>query len=223
MNRQQERRLLWCVRAVLGAYLAGLLGMLVYLGTAWLAPAHAQVPHVAARYKLTLLREAHSQWGLDAPVAAFAAQIHQESAWNPEALSRVGAQGLAQFMPATATWWCERGRVSLVDCSPRNPAWALRAMVGYDRWLYERTPQRYTPHERLWVALRAYNGGLGHWQAEAAAAGFAQPTLSQVDAACGKARRAVVHCRENLGYPRRILVDLQPRYAGWGAVWEPTR
>ena len=33
--------------------------------------AHAQVPHESARYKLTLLREAHSQWGLGAPVPAW--------------------------------------------------------------------------------------------------------------------------------------------------------
>lgn len=56
------------------------------------SPAHAQpVPHLAARYKLTLLREAHSQWGLNAPVAALAAQVHQESGWRPDAVSRVGA------------------------------------------------------------------------------------------------------------------------------------
>ena len=97
-----------------------------------------------------------------------------------------------------------------------NPAWALRALVTYDRWLYERTPARYAPKDRMWVALRGYNGGLGHWQAEAAATGAAQPTLAQVDAACGKARRAAVHCRENLGYPHRILVVIQPRYTAWG-------
>lgn len=186
-------------------------------------PSHAQVPQAAARHKLTLLRAAHTQWGLDAPIPAFAAQIHQESGWNPAAVSRVGAQGMAQFMPATSRWWCERAGIALADCQPTNPTWALRAMVGYDRWLYERTPERFTPFERLWVALRAYNGGLGHWQAEAAASGAAQPTRAQVDAACGKARRAAVHCRENLGYPRRILVDLQPRYAAWGLVWEQQR
>ena len=95
-------------------------------------------------------------------------------------------------------------------------AWALRALVTYDRWLYDRTPARYTPHERMWVALRGYNGGLGHWQAEAAATGAVQPTRAQVDAACGSAKRAPVHCRENLGYPHRILVVLQPRYLQWG-------
>ena len=148
-------------------------------------------------------------------MAVFAAQVHQESAWRPDAVSHVGAQGLAQFMPATTRWIASQSP-ELTAQEPYNPAWALRALVTYDRWLYDRTPARYTPHERMWVALRGYNGGLGHWQAEAAATGAAQPTLAQVDAACGKARRAAVHCRENLGYPHRILVVIQPRYAAWG-------
>lgn len=58
---------------------------------------------------------------------------------------------------------------------------------------------------RLWVALRAYNGGLGHWQAEARNA-TGHDRLA-VDAACGSARRHRSHCTENLGYPRRILVE----------------
>ena len=163
-----------------------------------------------------LVRTANSIWGLGAPVAVFAAQVHQESAWKPEAVSRVGARGLGQFMPATASWWCELNKLAPADCQPHNTTWALRALVGYDKYLYDRTPTHYGAYDRMWVALRGYNGGLGHWQAEAAASGAAQPTLAQVDAACGKARRAAVHCRENLGYPHRILVVIQPRYAAWG-------
>ena len=36
-----------------------------------------------------------------------------------------------------------------------------------------------------------------------------------------RARRAALHCRENLAYARRILLVLQPRYASWGASWGP--
>ena len=183
--------------------------------------AHAQVPHESARYKLTLLREAHGQWGLGAPVPAFAAQVHQESGWRPDAVSREGARGLAQFMPATARWWCAREGTAAADCLPHNPSWALRAMVGYDKHLYDRTPARMGRYDRLWLALRGYNGGEGHWQAEGRTTGLAAPTRQQIDAACGRARRAAVHCTENLGYPRRILIDLQPRYATWGAAWQP--
>lgn len=178
--------------------------------------AHAQIPASAQQYKRTLVRVAHSEWGLGAPVAVFAAQIHQESGWRHVAVSHVGAQGLAQFMPGTAQWWCDRTGTAAADCQPTNPTWAMRSLVGYDKWLYERAPAHYTPRDRMWVALRAYNGGLGHWQREAASTGLAQPSRAQVDASCGKARRAAVHCKENLGYPHRILVVIQPRYLQWG-------
>lgn len=187
---------------------------------AFALPAHAQAPtlqapQAAQPYRPLLLRTAHAVWGLDAPIAVFAAQVHQESAWRPDAVSHVGAQGLAQFMPAT-TRWIAGLRPDLAAQQPFSPAWALRALVTYDLWLYQRAPTRYTPHDRMWVALRAYNGGLGHWQAEAAATGAARPARAQVDAACGRAQRAPVHCRENLDYPHRILVVIQPRYAAWG-------
>lgn len=185
------------------------------------AAAQAQTPPpAAARYRLTLLRAAHSHWGLQAPVPALAAQVHQESGWDPHAISRAGARGMAQFMPATAIWWCEKTGTAAADCLPHNPTWALRAMVGYDKWLFDRTPSRLGAFDRLWLALRGYNGGEGHWQAEARTTGLAVPTRQQIDAACGQARRAALHCRENLGYPQRILHVLQPRYATWGVLWE---
>ena len=186
----------------------------VLLAVLTMAQAHAQdIPREAVKHRANLTRISHAEWGLDAPVAAFAAQIHQESGWQADAVSRVGAQGMAQFMPATATWWCERLGTARAACLPANPVWAMRAMVGYDRWLFERVrgPAEF---DRLWAALRSYKGGLGHWQAESRAAGSV--ARAQVDAACGRAKRAALHCPENLGYPRRILLVLQPRYLGWG-------
>jgi len=178
------------------------------------------VPTAAARLRGDLVREAHAQWGLDAPVAVLAAQVHQESGWNPEAVSRVGASGLGQFMPATARWWCDQHRYSLADCQPTNPTWALRALVGYDRWLWDRLPEAaQSPGgdaDRMWATLRAYNGGLGNWRAEAALA--AGRRRQDIDAACGRARRAAQFCPENLGYPRVILVQRQAIYRTWGGT-----
>ena len=213
-----SRHLQWLRRRSQGRFelrLAVLVFVLLALAQLVLV-AHAQVPAQAARYRAELVRAAHTQWGLDAPVAALAAQVHQESGWRPDAVSHVGARGMAQFMPATATWWCALNGLGAAACQPHNPTWALRALVGYDKYLFDRTPVRDGERDRMWVALRSYNGGLGHWQKEAAVSGTAQPSRSQVDAACGKARRAAVHCKENLGYPHHILVVLQPRYAAWG-------
>lgn len=172
------------------------------------------IPTSAAKYRAELTRAAHAGWGLDAPVAVFAAQIHQESEWNPEAVSRVGAKGMAQFMPATARWWCEKNGITASSCLPENPTWAMRALVGYDRWLYDRV-QGPDEFSRLWAMARSYNGGLGHWQQEAA---LVRPALDHesIDRACGKAKRHPSFCAENLGYPRRILIQLQPRYQPWG-------
>lgn len=178
-------------------------------------PAQAQIPPAAQQHRALLTRTAHAVWGLDAPIAVFAAQVHQESGWRPDAVSRVGAAGLAQFMPATSRW-ISTTDAQLRDNQPFNPAWALRALVLYDRQLFQRAPAHYSARDRMWVALRGYNGGEGHWRAEAATTGLTRPTRDQVDAACGKARRAALHCHENLGYPHRILVVLQFRYLQWG-------
>ncbi|WP_338414752.1 transglycosylase SLT domain-containing protein [uncultured Sphaerotilus sp.] len=180
-------------------------------------------PLGARRWRYELMRAANTVWGLDAPVAVFAAQVEQESGWRPWAVSRVGAVGMGQFMPATASWWCRMHKMNAQQCQPRNPVWSLRALVGYDRWIWDqigRIPgaEEMDPYSRMWATLRSYNGGLGHWRAESRAAGSLDRLA--VDAACGRARRHRSHCRENLGYPQRIMVTLQPRYAGWGAMVE---
>ncbi|WP_217994843.1 hypothetical protein [Methylogaea oryzae] len=94
------------------------------------------IPRAAIRYRGDLVRQAHLVWGLEAPVADFAGQIHQESAWRPEAESKF-AGGLAQFTPDTARWIC--GAYPAITLSPGpstedakrcdvfNPTWAVRA------------------------------------------------------------------------------------------------
>ncbi|WOI46988.1 transglycosylase SLT domain-containing protein [Acidovorax sp. BLS4] len=205
----------YLLRRVVALFCAFTAALWIFVLSAAFSVAKAQVPTAAQQHRSLLIRSAHAVWGLDAPVAVFAAQVHQESGWRPNAVSHVGAQGLAQFMPST-TKWIAALYPELAAQQPYSPAWALRALVAYDLWLYERTPDRYVPRDRMWVALRSYNGGLGHWQQEAAATGLRLPDRLQVDAACGLARRAPVHCAENLGYPHRILVVLQPRYLDWG-------
>jgi soluble lytic murein transglycosylase-like protein len=166
----------------------------------------AELPHQANRYRAELTREAHQAWGLEAPVATFAAQVHQESRWQPDAVSRVGAQGMAQVMPSTARWWCEINGLSPQACQPSNPAWALRALVGYDRWLWDRLARSGPPCLRMVATLRGYNGGVGYVQRE-----------QRTGQPC-EAFRAGWACRENLAYPQRIVNELEPIYerAGWG-------
>lgn len=174
----------------------------------------AEVPRAAIKHRGDLTREARMVWGLDAPVPVFAAQIHQESGWNPAAVSRVGALGMAQFMPATVRWIS--GLVpGLAAGMPTNPVWAIRALVNYDYWLFERV-RGASELDKHWAALRSYNGGLGWWQQEAKLASSA--FHDDVDAQCGRGRRSAAFCPENLAYPRRILHVLQPIYRGWGRM-----
>lgn len=195
-----------------------LIAALVLVVLFWPGAAQAQIPRDALQYRADITRQARMQWGLDAPVADFAAQIQQESGWRPDAVSRVGAEGMAQFMPATARWWCELHRMAAADCQPRNPAWALRALVGYDRWLWERIRNTAGDCDRMAMTLSAYNGGLGWVQRDRALASSqgldAGRYWDAVDTV--NAGRAAWAIRENRDYPRRILRTLAPRYANWG-------
>lgn len=178
------------------------------------APTFAQEPPRAAlQYRADLVRSARLAFGLDAPVAVMAAQVHQESAWRPDARS-VYAHGLTQFTPDTAEWVGGLDP-ALAGADTGNPVWALRALARYDRWLHDRTPGP-TACDRWWATLRAYNGGLGHWRKEARLAA-PESDRRAIDAQCGRASRHVSHCKESLGYPRQILIKYQPLYASWGA------
>jgi len=172
-----------------------------------------QIPHAAAQWRRPLIREARTAWGLTAPVADFAAQIHQESGWRHDALSRVGAQGMAQFMPATASWIVS-AYPDLGPAVPLNPQWSIRAMVRYDRHLWERV-EAATPCDRMAKALSAYNGGLG-WvmrdEASAVTAGL-DPMRWWGHVESVNAGRSKANWRENRGYPLRILYRIAPAYA----------
>ena len=80
------------------------------------------------------------------PDGYFARLIWQESRFDPAALSPAGAQGIAQFMPAT-------GRIrGLLD--PFDPAEALARSAEYLRFLELK-------FGNLGLAAAAYNGGEG--------------------------------------------------------------
>lgn len=177
-----------------------------------ISSAHAQVPAAAHQHRAALKRNAHMLWGLNAPVATFAAQIHQESRWRPDARSPVGALGLAQFMPSTATWMGEVD-AELRMAQPANPTWALRALVRYDLWLWARIKAA-DDCERMAYTLAAYNGGLG-WvykrQRLSATPGVCLGATCRINPGVSPASQA-----ENEHYPELILRRYEPLYASWG-------
>ena len=119
-------------------------------------------------------------------------------------MSRAGAQGLAQFMPATARW--------LPSVAPRtgeplplNPSWSIRAMLEYDRWLYQRIPAA-PVCDRWAMTLSAYNGGLGWLRRDRAlAAEYGLDSSRWEHVKLVNAGRSAASYRENRGYPDRIL------------------
>lgn len=172
--------------------------------------AHAQVPREALQHRRILISAARAELGLNAPVAMYAAQIHQESAWMASARSRAGARGLGQFMPATADWMPSLG---MEKGDPHNPLWAIQALVKYDAWLYDRAYPYETICDRWAFALSGYNGG-ERWRQRRQAASWAPGSYritAYINPGITPANQS-----ENQSYAPRILLDLQPRYAGWG-------
>lgn len=184
-----------------------------------LSPANAAEPPAAAKpYRAEVIRNARAVWGMDAPVADFAGQFQQESGWNPVARSPVGAQGMAQFMPSTADWISQQFP-ELHEREPFNPSWAIRALVQYDQWLWQRVSGR-DSCQRMAFTLSAYNGGLGWVNRDKKLA-----TQRGLDAgvwfdavATVNAGRSAANWRENRGYPQRILYQNAPRYLSWGGA-----
>jgi len=91
------------------------------------------------------IRAAASEFGVEEAIVR--AIMHAESAYNPNALSRVGAQGLMQLMPATAARF---GVTNAFD-----PGQNIRGGVQYLSWLLKRY------NNDLTLAAAGYNAGEG--------------------------------------------------------------
>ena len=92
------------------------------------------------------IRASAARHGIDAGLMK--AMMHTESAFNPNARSPVGAQGLMQLMPATAS----RFKVS----NPWNPADNIEGSAKYIAWLMKRF------NNNVEFAVAGYNAGEGN-------------------------------------------------------------
>jgi len=83
-----------------------------------------------------------------------AAIAYQESHWNPDAVSSTGVRGLMMLTQATAN---DMGVTQRED-----PEQSIFAGTAYLTMMKNRLPERIIEPDRTWLALAAYNIGLGH-------------------------------------------------------------
>ncbi|WLI74635.1 membrane-bound lytic murein transglycosylase MltF [Halomonas alkalicola] len=108
---------------------------------------HARLPDYTE-----LFREAARQTGFDWKLLA--ARGYQESHWDPEATSPTGVRGLMMLTLPTA------GDLGVSD--RLDPAQSIEGGARYLRELKDRLPESITGEDRLFMAMAAYNVGLGH-------------------------------------------------------------
>lgn len=98
------------------------------------------------------LKAAATEYDLDWQLLA--AISYQESHWNPNAESRTGVRGLMMLTLATAG---EMGVSDRVD-----PIQSIYGGAKYLRNLLDRIPARVQGEDRMYMAIAAYNVGMGH-------------------------------------------------------------
>lgn len=172
------------------------------------------IPRDAYRYQADLIREARAVYGMDAPIAMLAGQIHQESRWNRYAKSAYAA-GLTQFTPDTAVWisstFKELGKSDVYD-----PRWAIRALARYDKLLYDQNKGA-SECDRWAFALTGYNGGQG-WNNKdkriAKTKGL-DPLRYWGQVETVNSGRRADFFKENRSYPKKILLQHQAQYVSF--------
>ncbi|MBO7499534.1 MAG: transglycosylase SLT domain-containing protein [Bacteroidaceae bacterium] len=87
-----------------------------------------------------------------------AAQCYQESGFDPQAVSSMGAQGLMQLMPATAD------AMGVPGDKRFDPEQNISAAARYIRKVTQSFADIKDADERIRFTLAAYNGGVGHVQ-----------------------------------------------------------
>jgi membrane-bound lytic murein transglycosylase F len=106
-----------------------------------------RLPAFRASFELAE-RETGIAWRL------LAALGYQESRWRPSAVSPRGAQGLMMLMPQTAT---KMGVKNVFEADEN-----ILGGARYLAYMKERIPRRIQDPDRTWMAMAAYNIGIGH-------------------------------------------------------------
>jgi membrane-bound lytic murein transglycosylase F len=117
------------------------------LATDFRSHIETRLPHLRTSFEAAA-RETGFSWRL------LAALGYQESRWKPAAVSPRGAQGVMMLMPQTAT----KMGVKNVFSPDEN----IMAGSRYLLHMRDRIPKRIRDPDRTWLAIAAYNIGIGH-------------------------------------------------------------
>jgi membrane-bound lytic murein transglycosylase F len=106
--------------------------------------------------RLPALRPSFEAAGRDSGIdwRLLAALGYQESKWKARAVSPRGAQGIMMLMPQTAT---KMGVKNVFE-----PDENIMGGARYLAYMKERIPKRILDPDRTWLAMAAYNIGIGH-------------------------------------------------------------
>jgi soluble lytic murein transglycosylase-like protein len=107
-----------------------------------------------------LIKAAYARYMPDHDWRMYKAQIFVESSFNPNALSPVGASGLAQFMPATWREWSPKAGFAGVPAN--DPEASIMTGAAYMAHLYAGWTSPRPEMDRYCLALASYNAGFGN-------------------------------------------------------------
>ncbi len=128
----------------------------------------------------TQIRDAAERYMPGIPWQVYKAQLYQESQLKPDAVSPVGARGIAQFMPGT--WRDIAPAIGAGAASPHAVGPAIRAGALYMARLRGEWTAPRPAKDRHSLALASYNAGLGNILAAQRAAGGANRYQPIIDA-----------------------------------------
>tara|TARA_R110001583_G_scaffold9108_4_gene43062 strand:+ start:196 stop:1437 length:1242 start_codon:yes stop_codon:yes gene_type:complete len=164
---------------------------LEYVGTrTFLDHLDARLPRYTELFQQSA-RETGFDWKLLAAVG------YQESHWDPDAVSPTGVRGLMMLTNPTAS---EMGISDRTD-----PAQSIDGGARYLRSIKDRLPESITGDDRLFMAMAAYNVGLGHlYDARKIAEmrGGAPDSWTDVRAALPLLQQREWHSQTRYGYAR---------------------
>jgi membrane-bound lytic murein transglycosylase F len=157
-------------------------------------------------------RETGIDWRL------LAALGYQESKWRPHAVSPRGAQGLMMLMPQTAT---KMGVKNVFEADEN-----IMGGARYLAYMKGRIPKRILDPDKTWLALAAYNIGIGHLEDARIITQMRKKNpdrWSEVRANLHRLSDPVWHSRVKRGYANgRETVQFVERVSQFAAILEAT-